>query len=356
LNIDHFNSHSSFNVHLSTSNLCMEVSLVTKPLNHIDDENGRIALCMLSAINMGKFKDNHQGFKSLEKYCDLTVRAIEEIIDMQDYPVKAAENSTKNGRYLGVGLTNLAYYLAKHKLKYGDDGATDLCHRFFEAFQYYLLKSSNTLAKERGKCEWFNETKYSQGILPIDTYKKSVDDVCKQGYILDWEGLRKDIVEHGLRHSTLSAQMPCESSSVCGNTTNGVDKVRSLMTVKQSRRNSLPVLMPDQDKYKNYYDLLWDQKDNIGFINVLAVLQKFLDQSISTNLSYNPSVYPDRQVPMSTFLKELLYSYKMGLKTLYYHNTMKDTKSFVIEGDTESDKVTTSFEEVEDCPGGACKL
>lgn len=335
---------------------CVEISLPTKPLNHIDDENGRIALCMLSAINMGKFKDNHQGFKSLEKYCDLTVRAIEEIIDMQDYPVKAAENSTKNGRYLGVGVTNLAYYLAKHKLKYGDEGATELCHRFFEAFQYYLLKSSNTLAKERGKCVWFNETKYSHGILPIDTYKKSVDDVCKQDYKLDWETLRKEIIEHGLRHSTLSAQMPCESSSVCGNTTNGVDKVRSLMTVKQSRRNSLPVLMPDQDKYKNYYDMLWDQKDNIGFINVLAVLQKFLDQSISTNLSYNPSLHPNRQVPMSIFMKELLYSYKMGLKTLYYHNTMKDTKSFVVEGDSEPDKVTVSVEEVEDCPGGACKL
>jgi ribonucleoside-diphosphate reductase alpha chain len=356
LNIDHFNKHSSFNIPLKTSNLCVEISLPTKPLSHIDDPEGRIALCMLSAINMGKFKDNHQGFKSLEKYCDLTVRAIEEIIDMQDYPVKAAENSTKKGRYLGVGVTNLAYYLAKHKLKYDDEGATEICHRFFEAFQYYLLKSSNTLAKERGKCVWFHETKYSKGILPIDTYKKSVDKICKQGYNLDWESLRKDIVEHGLRHSTLSAQMPCESSSVCGNTTNGVDKVRSLMTVKQSRRNSLPVLMPDQDKYKNYYDMLWEQKDNIGFINILSVLQKFIDQSISANLSYNPSLFPENSVPMSTFLEDLLYSYKMGLKTLYYHNTMKDPTSLYIEDSEQNSKSNVKVEEVEDCPSGACKL
>ena len=344
LNIDNFNKHSSFNIPLKTSNLCQEISLPTKPLNHIDDENGRIALCMLSAINMGKFKDSHQGFKSLEKYCDLVVRAIEEIIDMQDYPVKAAENSTKNGRYLGVGVTNLAYYLAKHKLKYDDEGATELCHRFFEAFQYYLLKSSNTLAKERGKCEWFHETKYSQGILPIDTYKDSVDGVCTQDYNLDWEALRKDIAEHGLRHSTLSAQMPCESSSVCANTTNGVDKVRSLMTIKQSRRNSLPVLMPEHNKLETHYDLLWEQESNKGFVNVLAVLQKFLDQSISTNLSYNPSKYQNTEVPMSVLMGDLLYAYKMGLKTLYYHNTMKD--------------VTSKNEELEEdnCQGGACKL
>ena len=318
MNVDHCNTHSSFKDTVYMSNLCQEITLPTKPVQHIDDENGEIALCILSAINVGLI--NH--LEELEPLCDLAVRALEEIIDYQGYPVKAAEISTKARRSLGVGYIGLAHYLAKHKVKYSDKEAWKLVHNLTEAFQYFLLKSSNELAKEKGPCEYFHRTKYSDGILPIDTYKKDIDAIVSvKKYKYDWENLRSSITTHGLRHSTLSAQMPSESSSVVSNATNGIEPPRAYLSVKKSKKGPLKQVVPQYGQLKNFYTLLWDMKGNEGYINIVAVMQKFFDQAISGNWSYNPLQYENNEVPMSVMMKDLLTTYKMGWKTSYYQNT-----------------------------------
>jgi len=317
MNVDHCNDHSSFKDKVYMSNLCQEITLPTKPLNHIDDENGEIALCILSAINVGIIKD----LEDLEELCELAVRALEEIIDYQRYPIKAAEISTKARRSLGIGYIGLAHYLAKNKVKYDDKEAWQLVHNLTEAFQYYLLKASNELAKERGACEYFNRTKYSDGILPIDTYKKDVDDIVKNKLNYDWNDLRKSIKEHGLRHSTLSAQMPSESSSVVSNATNGIEPPRGYLSVKKSKKGPLKQIVPQYQSLKQHYTLLWDMPSNEGYINVVAVMQKFFDQAISGNWSYNPTHFENNEVPMSVMIKDLLSTYKLGWKTSYYQNT-----------------------------------
>jgi ribonucleoside-diphosphate reductase alpha chain len=317
MNVDHVNTHSSFKDTVYMSNLCQEITLPTKPLQHIDDEEGEIALCILSAINVGTIKE----LDDLEEVCDLAVRALEEIIDYQRYPIKAAEISTKARRSLGVGYIGLAHFLAKQKVQYGDPNAWKLVHSLTEAFQYYLLKASNNLAKERGACEYFNRTKYSDGILPIDTYKKDVDNIAAHELNYDWDSLRNDIKEHGLRHSTLSAQMPSESSSVVSNATNGIEPPRGYLSVKKSKKGPLKQIVPQYQTLKQHYTLLWDMPSNEGYINVVAVMQKFFDQAISGNWSYNPTHYPDNEVPMSVMLQDLLNTYKYGWKTSYYQNT-----------------------------------
>ena len=318
MNVDHCNTHSSFKDTVYMSNLCQEITLPTKPVQHIDDENGEIALCILSAINVGLI--NH--LEELEPLCDLAVRALEEIIDYQGYPVKAAEISTKARRSLGVGYIGLAHYLAKHKVKYSDKEAWKLVHDLTEAFQYFLLKSSNELAKEKGPCEYFHRTKYSDGILPIDTYKKDIDAIVSvKKYKYDWENLRSSITTHGLRHSTLSAQMPSESSSVVSNATNGIEPPRAYLSIKKSKKGPLKQVVPQYGQLKNFYTLLWDMKGNEGYINIVAVMQKFFDQAISGNWSYNPLQYENNEVPMSVMMKDLLTTYKMGWKTSYYQNT-----------------------------------
>jgi len=299
------------------SNLCQEITLPTKPLEHIDDENGEIALCILSAINVGTIR----GLDDLDELCDLAVRALEEIIDYQRYPIKAAEISTKARRSLGVGYIGLAHYLARNKAKYSDKKAWQLVHDLSEAFQYYLLKASNKLAQERGACEYFNRTKYSDGILPIDTYKKDVDTIVENKLNYDWDSLRNDIKEHGLRHSTLSAQMPSESSSVVSNATNGIEPPRGYLSVKKSKKGPLKQIVPQYHSLRNNYTLLWNMTSNEGYINVVAVMQKFFDQAISGNWSYNPTQYADNEVPMSVMLQDLLNTYKFGWKTSYYQNT-----------------------------------
>jgi ribonucleoside-diphosphate reductase alpha chain len=317
MNVDHCNTHSSFKDPVYMSNLCQEITLPTKPLQHIDDEEGEIALCILSAINVGVIKE----LDDLEELCDLAVRALEEIIDYQRYPIKAAEISTKARRSLGVGYIGLAHYLAKHKANYADQSAWKLVHDLSEAFQYYLLKASNKLAQERGACDAFNRTKYSDGILPIDTYKKDVDTIVENELNYDWDTLRNDIKQHGLRHSTLSAQMPSESSSVVSNATNGIEPPRGYLSVKKSKKGPLKQIVPQFQTLKNSYTLLWDMPSNEGYINVVAVMQKFFDQAISGNWSYNPTQYPDNEVPMSVMLQDLLNTYKYGWKTSYYQNT-----------------------------------
>ena len=326
MNIDHCNSHSSFKDQVVMSNLCQEITLPVFPLQHIDDENAEIATCILSAINVGKVKSDEE----LEDLCDLSVRSLEELIDYQNYPVKAAENFTKNRRALGIGYIGLAHYLAKLGFNYDSQEAWDAVHLLSESFQYYLLKASNQLAKEKGHCEYFGRTKYSDGILPIDTYKKDVDEISSIQLQHDWKSLRASILEHGLRHSTLSAQMPSESSSVVSNATNGIEPPRGFLSIKKSKKGPLKQIVPQYQSLKNNYTLLWDMPSNRGYINIVAVMQKFFDQAISGNWSYNPENYPDNEVPVSVMAHDMLYAYSVGHKTAYYQNTY-DIKTDEVE-------------------------
>jgi ribonucleoside-diphosphate reductase alpha chain len=317
MNIDHCNSHSSFVDKVSMSNLCQEITLPTKPIQHIDDPNGEIALCILSAINIGKIKNNDD----LEVLCDLAIRSLDELIDFQGYPVKAAEIATRARRSLGVGYIGLAHYLAKHGEHYDDPGAWQLVHDLTEAFQYYLIKATVNLAKEKGACEYSHRTKYGQGILPIDTYKKDVDELVANELKYDWEDLRAQVKQYGVRNSTLSAQMPSESSSVVSNATNGIEPPRGYLSVKKSKKGPLKQIVPQFHTLKNNYTLLWDMPSNRGYINIVAVMQKFFDQAISGNWSYNPENYPNNEVPVSVMAQDLLTTYKYGWKTSYYQNT-----------------------------------
>ncbi len=317
MNIDHCNSHSSFKDTVKMSNLCQEITLPTTPIQHIDDPEGEIALCILSAVNVGGLKD----IAELENLCDLSVRALEQIIDYQDYPVKAAEVSTKSRRSLGIGYIGLAHYLAKNGVKYSDPEAWTLVDRLSEAFQYHLLRASCDVAMEKGKCDGFDRTKYADGLLPIDHYKKDVDDIVPHKQRMAWESLRKDIAKYGLRHSTLSAQMPSESSSVVSNETNGIEPPRALLQIKKSKKGPLKQIVPGFPKLKNDYTLLWEMPNNEGYINVVAMMQKYFDQAISGNWSYNPLQYENNEVPLSVMAQDMLTAYKMGWKTSYYQNT-----------------------------------
>ena len=321
MNIDHCNEHSSFKDKVNMSNLCQEITLPTTPLEHIDGA-GEIALCILSAINVGKIKE----FDELDNLCDLAVRGLEELIDYQDYPVNAARISTLARRSLGVGYIGLAHYLAKQGYKYDDPEAWKAVHDLSEAFQFYLLKSSNAIAKEKGACEYFPRTKYADGILPIDTYKRDIDEFCGSELNYDWDTLRDSIREFGLRHSTLSAQMPSESSSVVSNATNGIEPPRAFLSTKKSKKGPLKQIVPQFGSLKNNYTLLWDMKDNDGYIKVVAAMQKFFDQAISGNWSYNPENYDNNEVPVSVMAGDFLKTYKYGWKTSYYQNTY-DIKS-----------------------------
>ena len=317
MNLDHCNSHSSFKDKVSMSNLCQEITLPTTPIQDIHDDQGEIALCILSAVNVGGLND----LGELENICDLAVRALEQIIDYQDYPVKAAEVSTKRRRSLGIGYIGLAHYLAKHGAKYSDPKAWDLVDRLSEAFQYHLLRASCNIAIEKGKCEGFDRTKYADGLLPIDHYKKDVDKIVPHKQRMAWESLRKDIAKHGLRHSTLSAQMPSESSSVVSNETNGIEPPRALLSIKKSKKGPLKQIAPGFPKLKNDYTLLWDMPSNEGYINVVAMMQKYFDQAISGNWSYNPTHFDNNEVPLSVMANDMLTAYKLGWKTSYYQNT-----------------------------------
>jgi len=316
MNIDHCNSHSSFKDKVNMSNLCQEITLPTVPIQHIDGE-GEIALCILSAINVGVIKE----LDELENLCDLAVRALDEIIDYQQYPVRAAEISTKARRSLGIGYIGLAHYLAKNQVLYSDKKALRVVHELSEAFQYYLIQASANLANEKGRCEYYTRTKYSDGLLPIDHYKKELDEICNTKLKLNWDKLRKLVEEKGLRNSTLSAQMPSESSSVVGNATNGVEPPRGYLSVKKSKKGPLKQIVPQYKSLKDYYTLLWEMEGNEGYINIISVMQKFFDQAISGNWSYNPTQHENNEVPMSVMFRDLLTTYKLGWKTSYYQNT-----------------------------------
>lgn len=343
-NVDHCNTHSAFDPKVAPirqSNLCLEITLPTKPLEDINDENGEIALCTLSAFNLGVIDD----LDSLEDLADLVVRALDALLDYQDYPIKAAYISSMNRRSLGVGVINFAYFLAKNNVKYSDGSGNALTHRVFEAIQYYLLKASMNLAKEYGSCLAFNETTYAKGILPIDTYKSTLDKICNEPLHLDWESLRADIVEHGLRNSTLTALMPSETSSQISNATNGIEPPRGLVTVKASKDGILKQVVPDYQGLKDKYELLWSMPNNEGYLQLVGIMQKFVDQSISANTNYDPARFEGGRVPMKQLLTDLLTAYKYGVKTLYYHNT-RDGASDEAQMDGATD----------DCESGACKI
>ena len=315
------------------SNLCQEITLPTDPIQHIDKE-GEIALCILSAINVGLVNKRDE----LESLCDLAVRSLDEVIDHQKYPIIAAEISTKKRRSLGIGYIGLAHYLAKKGYRYDQKMAWRQVDKLTEAFQYYLLKSSKELAEEKGKCDYFDRTKYSDGILPIDTYKKEVDEIVNRNLTYDWEWLRKEIKTYGLRHSTLTAQMPSESSSVVSNATNGIEPPRDYLSIKKSKKGTLKQVVPDYHRLKNNYTLLWDMKGNEGYINIVAVMQKYFDQAISGNWSYNPENYTDGQVPVSVMAQDLLTTYKLGWKTSYYQNT-NDMKTDEVDDQSKLDNL-----------------
>ena len=352
MNIDHCNSHSSFKDKVNMSNLCQEITLPTDPLQHIDKQ-GEIALCILSAINVGKLKN----LDELDELCDLAVRGLDALIDYQEYPVQAAKQSTLNRRSLGIGYIGLAHYLAKNGAQYDSQKAFDLVHKLTERFQFALLTASNRLAMEKGPCGYFGKTKYADGILPIDTYKNDVDEIVPNELQCDWEFLRSRILQYGLRNSTLSAQMPSESSSVVSNATNGIEPPRAYLSIKKSKKGPLKQIVPSYTTLKNAYTLLWDMHNNDGYIKVTAVIQKFFDQAISGNWSYNPENYPDNEVPVSEMAKDLLTTYKYGWKTSYYQNTYDIKK----DGDEEPPKedVDNLIEQLlqseeEDCE--SCKI
>jgi ribonucleoside-diphosphate reductase alpha chain len=339
MNIDHCNSHSSFDeeeAKINMSNLCQEITLPTEPLESPNDSNGEIALCILSAVNVGQLTSD---FKELPDLCELAVRALDEVIDYQNYPVLAAEHSTINRRSLGIGYIGLAHFLAKNKVKYQDEEAHELVHRLTEHFQFNLIKATVELAKEKGPCGYVSQTKYHQGLLPIDHYKKDVDDITSAPLECDWESLREEVIKYGVRNSTLSAQMPSESSSVVSNETNGIEPPRDYLSIKKSKKGPLKQIVPGYPHLKNFYTLLWEQPNNDGYIKIVAVMQKFFDQAISGNWSYNPENYENNEVPLSEMAKDMLNTYKYGWKTSYYQNTYDSKTDEDIEADTEKEVV-----------------
>lgn len=341
MNVDHCNSHSSFAswIAITMSNLCQEITLPTKPLDNILDENGEISQCILAAQNWGKIKSKHD----FERGATLIVRALNALIDYQSYPVKAGELSTKARRPLGIGIINFAYWLAKNGTNYSDPNL-ELIHEYAEAWSYYLIKASVDLAEEYGHCELSSDTKYHEGVFPIDTYKKDVDELTAPTYHMPWDELKARAKQFGIMNSTLMALMPSETSSQVSNSTNGIDPIRELVSVKQSKDGVLKQVAPEPIKLKNKYEKLWDQARPHGYIKIMAVLQKFIDQSISTNTTYNPSFYEDEKIPMSEMLTDMLIMYKYGIKTGYYLNTNDNAGEIVVE-----DLPSEEIEDQENC-------
>lgn len=353
-NVDHTNVFGPFDETVAPvymSNLCVEICLPTKPFTqsiHNPDDQGEIALCTLAAANLGTFDDkDHSHF---EETADLLVEALDNLLDYQEYPVLAAEKNKKR-RTLGIGIVNYSYWLAKHKAKYSDGSGNNITHRLFEAFQYYLLKASNKLAMEKGACEWFHETKYAKGSLPIDRYKKDVDSLHSEQLHMDWEFLRENIKKYGLRNSTLTALMPSETSSIISSATNGVEPQRGPMTIKSSKDGSFKFIVPEYQKLKQYYEFVWDIPNNIGYLSLMAIMQKFVDQAISTNTNYDPKRYPNDLVPMKEIVRDLFFAFKHGLKTMYYHNT-RDNRG----KDSEEPLPEDPESEDDGCSSGACKI
>ena len=346
MNVDHANDHGSFTqaAPIKMSNLCCEITLPTTPLKDIHDEDGEISLCTLAAINWGKIKKP----SDFEKPCTLAVRALDALLDYQDYPVRAAAIGTRNRRPLGIGIINFAYWLARNDTNYSNPNL-DLVHEYAEAWSYYLIKASIDLAEEVGSCPLDHQTKYAHGYMPIDTYKKDVDELVAPNYKMPWSVLSSRALSYGIRNSTLMALMPAETSAQISNSTNGIEPPRALISIKQSKDGVLKQVVPELRRLKNKYELLWDQKSPEGYLKIMAVLQKFIDQAISVNTSYNPRHYEDEKIPMSEMIKHILMHYKYGGKTLYYFNTFDGA------GEIEENKPLAQGQlDDEDCD--SCKI
>jgi len=353
-NVDHANTHSPFKEEIAPikmSNLCSEIDLPTVPLNDISDENGRIALCTLSAINWG----NVATPADFEKLCRLAVRGLDALLTYQDYPLRAAQLSTEEFRPLGVGIINFAYFLAKNGTSYSDPAALALVDEYAEAWSYYLIKASAELAVEFGPCSRWKDLKYADGRLPIDTRKMDVDELVPHVERMDWSSLRETIKVTGIRNATLMALMPAETSAQISNATNGIEPPRSYISIKQSKHGVLKQVVPEFERLRGQYELLWDQKSPEGYLKICSVLQKYIDQGISINTSYNPTYYPDEKIPMSEMLKHLLLAYKYGNKQLYYFNTYDGQGEINIKDLAQTtstlDLVDTVLEDDEDCDG-----
>jgi len=347
MNVDHANTHSSFDEKIAPvhqSNLCCEIDLPTKPLSDFNDEDGEIALCTLSAINWGKINKP----SDFEKPCELAVRGLDALLDYQDYPVKAARNATMKRRPLGVGIINLAYWLAKNNTTY-ENPDLELLDEYAEAWSFFLIKASAKLAYEQGAPSGFSETKYSQGLFPIDTRKKDIDELVPHTERQNWSGLRKDIMEWGIKNSTLMALMPSETSAQIANATNGIEPPRSFVSVKQSKDGVLKQVVPGIHKLRSKYNLLWDQKSPEGYLKICAVLQKYIDQGISVNTSYNPTFFEDEKIPMSTMIQHLLMFYKYGGKQLYYFNTFDGQGEIDLDKLNENNQLEDIIEGEEAC-------
>ena len=348
MNVDHANKHGAFDEKVAPirmSNLCCEIDLPTQPLDSYDDSNGEISLCTLSAINWGLINEPSE----FEKYCNLTVRALDELLDYQSYPIPAAERGTINRRPLGVGIINLAYFLAKRDLRY-DESAYDVVDEYAEAWSFYLIKASADLAKEKGKIPLNYQTKYARGKLPIDTYKRAINNLTKHRERLPWTVLRKQLVETGIRNSTLMALMPAETSAQISNSTNGIEPPRALVSYKQSKDGVMAQVVPGYHHLKNKYDLLWEQKSPQGYLAICGILQKYIDQGISVNTSYNPEHYEDGKIPMSEMITDLVTAYKYGLKQLYYFNTYDGA------GEMDEEEIPQESTQIDDEDCEACVI
>ena len=352
MNVDHANTHGAFIEEVAPirqSNLCCEINLPTKPLSHINDDEGEISLCTLSAVNWGVIKD----FEEMNKVCKLAVRGLDELLDYQQYPVLAAELSTMNRRPLGIGIINFAYWMVKQGMTYQEPNL-ELIDEWAEAWSYSLIKASNKLAMEKGACPKTMETKYGHGITPNQTYKKDLDELVKHKERQNWKELRKNLKEHGIRNSTLMALMPAETSAQISNSTNGIEPPRGYISIKQSKHGVLKQVVPGFPYYKNKYDLLWEQKSPQGYLKIMAVLQKYIDQGISVNTSYNPEHYEDEKVPMSVLIQDLLMFYKYGGKQLYYNNTYDGQGEIDINKDDKLEDLPMGEIDDEDCE--SCKI
>jgi ribonucleoside-diphosphate reductase alpha chain len=353
-NVDHCNNFGPFDQTVAPiymSNLCLEIALPTKPMVNIfdKDDDGEIALCTLAAANLGVFNDSdHSHF---EEDADLLVEALDNLLDYQDYPVHAAAKNKKR-RTLGIGIINYSYWLAKHRARYSDGSGKNITHRLMEAFQYYLLKASNKLAIEKGPCELFHETKYAQGSMPVDRYKADVDNLHSEPLHMDWDSLRESIKKFGLRNSTLTALMPSETSSIISSATNGIEPQRGAISVKSSKDGSMKCIVPEYAKLKSYYEFVWDIPNNIGYLSLVAIMQKFIDQAVSANTNYDPKKYPNELVPMKELVRDLFFVFKHGLKTMYYHNT-RDNRGKSTE---EQPLIEEEIQEDDGCSSGACKI
>ncbi len=354
-NADHVNSHGSWTEQVDTTNLCVEVTHPLKPIYNIDDVNGEIGVCILAAVNLLEVKDDHD----MNTTCDIIVRMLDELIEHQNYFAPAAAQFAKKRRSLGVGITNLAAIFAREGVKYWDKKAPNIAARLMESVSFYLLNASADLAKEKGPCEKYNLTKFSTGVLPIDTYKKEIDEFVTEKLHQDWEALRLKISKNGLRNSTLTALMPCESSAVIQSSTNGIEPPRSLITAKRSKAGIVPSVVPNVEKYGEHYTLAFEMPGNEGYLKVVAALQKFVDMSISTNLYYNVNKYPGRKVTQNDLIKDILTAYKYGIKTLYYTNTYDGDTQTALDNNTPSALPIVKQEPDTDesgCAGGACTL